>query len=111
MSLEHLKRPKPGQPGKWGRGQGPPQPRPAKNTGRERRINKGDYVEATRGVRLPPGSSKSLRWDGELWHLIMTIPGYAEPFVDQGRSEFEVLHLVHQKFAATAERISKGLDL
>jgi hypothetical protein len=113
MALEHLKAKKKDVAGKWAKGQGPPTPKaPApKFTGKEKRIGRADYRQLCQGSRLPPGSRKQLTWDGELWTVIMTVPTFPEPFTGQGRSELEALHLTHSKYQATAERISKGLDI
>jgi hypothetical protein len=102
---------KPAQPGKWSAGQGPPQAKAPKNTGRERPIGRADYRQLCQSSRLPPGSSKSLTWDGQTWFVTMTIPGYDRPFEGEGPSELAALYLTHSKYQATAARAAKGLDI
>jgi hypothetical protein len=125
-NLEHLKASKkPVAAGKWS-GQGPPAPAEAaaapqpppptakaparKNTGKERRPGRRDYEGLIRGERLPPGSRKELVWDGQAWRVTMIVPSLAS-FVAEGPSELTTLYLAHSKYAQTAARIAKGLDI
>jgi hypothetical protein len=51
-----------------------------------------------------------LVWDGTTGHVIMVIPG-PPPFTGEPPTELQALYLTHAKYAQTAERLGRGLEL
>lgn len=69
----------------------------AKNRARmEREAAKGPKREIG---RLPEGSSKTLRWDGEQWHGVLEVPGVARGFTASESGESKCFHALHARYA------------
>lgn len=54
--------------------------------------------------RLPPGSVKTLRWNGADWIGSLTVPGVSNAFAALGKTEKECLHALHAKYAQYLDR-------
>lgn len=49
-------------------------------------------------ARLPAGSEKHLKWDGEKWRGTLTIPGIPEPFWFEAGNELKTFRGLHNEY-------------
>lgn len=65
---------------------------------RRQNQRRAEKKESAPPFRLPPGSMKSMVWDGDKWTGALTVPGCPAAFVADGESETMCLRALHREY-------------